>query len=104
MSAERDACDERDDTDKPSGERRLELNQRLSQALTEASHPGQKLTPATVREIRARYDDGETNRSALACEYDVTQPTIARVLRGDTWSHVGGPTTSDSPPSEVSTQ
>ena len=87
-----------------SGVQRLHRNRRLSRALSAASHPSEKLTPETVREIRARYDDGETNRSALAREYDVTQPTIARVLRGDTWSHVGGPTTSDSPPREVSTQ
>jgi len=78
-----------------SGVKRLHRNQRLSRALSQASHPEQKLTPETVREIRARYDDGETNRSALAREYGVTQPTIGDVVEGRTWTHVGGPVAGD---------
>ena len=97
MSADADAARDAtaDAETAGSGVQRLRRNQRLSRALSAASHPVQKLTPEMVREIRARYDDGELNRSALAREYGVAQPTIGDVVEGRTWTHVGGPVAAD---------
>lgn len=78
-----------------SGVQRLRQNQRLSNALAETTHPNQKLTAEDVRELRARYDNGETNLSKLANDYGVSYNTISKAVRGLTYRHVDGPTTDD---------
>lgn len=52
------------------------------------NHPCSKLTEAQVTGICKRYAAGET-QMRLACEYGVGQSTISRVVRGESWAHVG---------------
>ena len=47
-----------------------------------------KLTEVQVLEIRARYAAGETNKSALAREYGVSNPLIGCIIRRDNWRHL----------------
>ena len=49
---------------------------------------GARLTDALVREIRQRYADAEATQEALAAEYGVSEMTISRAVRGQTWGHV----------------
>lgn len=44
------------------------------------------LTEAKVREIRALA--GTATHVELACMFGVSKPTIGRLLRGETWTHV----------------
>lgn len=54
-------------------------------------HPRARLTGNQVRSIRFRYwSPGETVRT-LAARYAVSYRTISAILRGDVWSHIGGP-------------
>jgi DNA-binding XRE family transcriptional regulator len=46
-----------------------------------------KLTESIVLEIRKKYADGASQRH-LAKEYNVTQPNIGFIVRGDTWNHI----------------
>lgn len=46
-----------------------------------------RLTPALVREIRRRHEDGE-GTSVLALEYGVTDRSILHVVTRSTWRHV----------------
>ncbi len=48
---------------------------------------GSRLTEADVPAIREAAAAGET-QEALAARYGVAQPTIGRLLRGETWRHV----------------
>lgn len=48
-----------------------------------------KLTPDNVREIRAKHKTGATV-SQLAREIGVSTPTVAKVIKGTGWRHVGG--------------
>ena len=52
----------------------------------------QKLSAAMVADIKRdylpRYHRGETTLTAIAREFDVHRETIARIDRGDIWSHV----------------
>ncbi len=52
--------------------------------------PWAKLTDEQVREIRSRYEYNSTTNGAyaLARDFGVSQPTIARILDGRTWKHV----------------
>lgn len=47
-----------------------------------------KLTEQQVREIRDRFKNGETNKSALAREYGVSNPMIGLIVRGKSWRHL----------------
>ena len=47
------------------------------------------LTQGRVRELVQLYDDG-WELPALADRYDVSTPTVSRVLTGKTWAHVTG--------------
>ena len=51
------------------------------------THPNAKLTENDVREIRRRYESGETQIS-LASEYKVSQSTIRDVMHRRSWKHV----------------
>jgi hypothetical protein len=51
-------------------------------------NPRSKLTPAQVREARARYVGRYGEQSALAREYGVSPSTMRDVLRGAHWRHV----------------
>lgn len=44
-----------------------------------------KLCLVSVREIRRRWSEGETNVAALAREFDVWPSTIARVIKNKQW-------------------
>lgn len=50
-------------------------------------NPRAVLTPAIVREVRARRANGESARS-LATGYGVGLSTVKRVLRGESWTHI----------------
>lgn len=52
--------------------------------------PTQKLTEPDVLTIRTRHANGAT-QARLARDYNVTQATISCVVRGITWTNVGGP-------------
>jgi hypothetical protein len=51
-----------------------------------------KLTPTQVLEIRHLYAHGLT-QEGLAFIYHVSHQAIERIVRGETWAHVGGPRT-----------
>jgi predicted XRE-type DNA-binding protein len=50
-----------------------------------------KLTAADVKDIRNRYADSNIQQKQLAEEYDITRSAMSSLLRGQTWTHVGGP-------------
>ncbi len=47
---------------------------------------GAKLTVDNVNEIRMKYTTGEYTQGALAEEYGVTQSTVGRALRHESWN------------------
>jgi hypothetical protein len=49
--------------------------------------PGAKLTPELVREIRSRYDDGESVKD-IAVDYDIKYRAAAYIVKRETWRHV----------------
>lgn len=54
---------------------------------------GARLTDALVREIRKRYAAEDATCASLAAEYGVSEMTISRAVRGQTWGHVEMPDT-----------
>ena len=52
---------------------------------------GSKLTAEEVKEIRERYQSDEVTQQELAEEYPISLASINSILRGENWSHVGGP-------------
>lgn len=46
-----------------------------------------KLTDDSIREIRNRYKEGESQQS-IADDFDVCQTTISQIVRRKTWAHV----------------
>ncbi len=48
-----------------------------------------KLTPTQVAEIKERYANGETQGS-LCRAYAMSVGQIGRIVRGESWSHLGG--------------
>lgn len=53
-----------------------------------SAHHGAKLNEDKVREIRARWAQGERNKTWLAREYGVSVATIYRVVNGMLWTRV----------------
>jgi hypothetical protein len=47
-----------------------------------------KLSATQVMMIRRRFAAGETNRSALALEYGVSNPNVSAIVRGVIWKHL----------------
>lgn len=54
----------------------------------QSKHVNAKLTPDQVREIRRRYDAGETTQIPLAKEYGVSQRAISFIVRRETYRDV----------------
>jgi hypothetical protein len=50
------------------------------------ANPRHRLTYASVRAIRAAYARGGVTQDALAHEHGVSQVTVSRVVRGETWA------------------
>jgi hypothetical protein len=50
-------------------------------------HGNARFTDDMIREIRRRYDAGET-QVALAKAFTTTQSQISRIIRRETWAHV----------------
>jgi DNA-binding transcriptional regulator LsrR (DeoR family) len=50
------------------------------------------LTEKQVVEIRKKYRFGDTTQMKLSRKYEVSREAIKRIIHGDNWSHVGGPT------------
>lgn len=57
-----------------------------------------KMTAAQVVEIRERYAAGGVTYTALAAEFGISRASLARIVHGDVWTHVGGPITPSSRP------
>ncbi len=87
-------------TYRSNGRRRCLICRRASQKQSRAAKPKKphargermgsaRLTWEQVTEIRRRFQAGETNKSALAREYGVAQPTIGRVVSGKGWTESG---------------
>lgn len=55
-------------------------------------HPGAKLFPEQVIEIRQRYASGESSRR-LSAEYQINLTTIKKIVIGKGWKNIGGPLT-----------
>lgn len=51
-----------------------------------------RLTDEEVVAIRVAYAAGEQQK-ALALRFETTQQVVSRIVRGTSWSHVGGPRT-----------
>lgn len=49
---------------------------------------GKRLTIAQVLEVRSRYAQGETNKTALARDYGVDSTTVYEVVTRRTWRHI----------------
>lgn len=56
-------------------------------------HPQTPLSAQNVLQIRRRYAAGDVYQHDLAQEYGITKSSICLIIRGDTWTHVGGPRT-----------
>jgi hypothetical protein len=56
-------------------------------------HGTSKLTKNNVLEIRNKYETGDYTHQQLADEYNIGRSQIGKILRGENWQHVGGPTT-----------
>lgn len=54
-------------------------------------HPRARLTSKKVLAIRRGYWRPEETVCTLAIKHGVSTRTISAILRGDSWSHVGGP-------------
>ena len=54
-------------------------------------NPSAKLTEVQVVEIRHRYASGSISLRALADEYGVAKTLVYDIVRGELWTHVGGP-------------
>jgi len=52
-----------------------------------------RLDAEAVKEIRTEYANTDKSQYDLADEYGVTRPAIGKIVRGDSWPDVGGPTT-----------
>ena len=52
-----------------------------------------KLTEEIVLNIREEYRNLNTTQEALASRYGVNRETISALVRGKSWSHIGGPIT-----------
>ena len=67
----------------------------VPESLLPATSGRGKLTPDQVRAIYARkqdWADGNVTLTALGAEYGVHREQIARIFRGETWSHITGQT------------
>lgn len=49
-----------------------------------------KLSEGEVAEMRRRYSDESVSQTELGDEYGVSQTTVSKIVRGETWSHVEG--------------
>lgn len=47
-----------------------------------------KLTASDIREIRALWSNGFTNKSRLSARFQVSRAVIADIVSGEKWSHV----------------
>ena len=56
--------------------------------VTPSKQPGAKLTPAKVRNIRAKYATGTFTQKDLAQQYGISAPAMNLLLNGKTWAHV----------------
>lgn len=63
------------------------MKRSVSDASTGEGNPKSKLTESDVRNIRDRYDGGESTDS-LAAEYGVSKEQIRRINRREAWTHV----------------
>ena len=52
-----------------------------------------KLSEQDVLNIRVKYNSGVLDQHELSSLYKVSQPVIAKIVKGESWSHVGGPLT-----------
>lgn len=53
-----------------------------------SAHGQAKVDAETVRAIRARYRTGGVSQATIAREYGVSQMTISKIVRRETWAHV----------------
>ena len=56
-------------------------------------HSQAKLTNEQVLAIRRRYAGGDCSQTDLAREYGLTQSHVGDIVRGELWTHLGGPLT-----------
>jgi hypothetical protein len=57
------------------------------------ARPAAKLTDAEVVRIREQYAAGTANQRRLGLYYGVTCSVVGHIVRGESWTHVGGPVT-----------
>lgn len=50
-----------------------------------------KLNEAQVFDIRVRFAAGDISQQQLANEYQVARSLVGMIVRGEVWTHVGGP-------------
>lgn len=60
-----------------------------------SKNPAAKLKESEVLEIRDLYSTGEFNYKSLAIKYTVSKSSIANIVTGRTWKHIGGPTSTN---------
>lgn len=73
---------------------RYRYTRKLWSASSPATMPGEgngfaRLTDEQVAEIRARYASGLVRQVDLAKEYGIAQSHVSRLVRGESWSHLG---------------
>jgi hypothetical protein len=47
-----------------------------------------RLTEDQVREIRRRFDSGESDRRTLAADFRINRSTVDQIVSRKTWKHV----------------
>ena len=52
------------------------------------NHPSARFSEVQIREMRKRYDEGETNFSALARDYDTSPGYMKKIITRQTWKHL----------------
>lgn len=53
--------------------------------------PGASLVPSAVLEARIAYAAGGVSQAELGHRLRIGQNAMSRLLRGESWAHVGGP-------------
>lgn len=55
---------------------------------TGEQHGNSKLTREDVHRIRAIYNLDETSQAGIAEDFGISQTTVSKIVRGETWGHV----------------
>ncbi len=68
---------------------RVEDTQKIkTKTKAKTTRPRSKLTPDMIREIRAKYAEGNYTHKQLSMLFGTTRRNIGRIINRDTWKHI----------------